>query len=536
MGRKILKVIHHYGIWQFALLGLGIYGLNSVLHDHFEFIVHFGQATVAVLSGIILSFCILFWIIFFLGYLQHKVYADKTDGRIYFLDHRRYKRTYTELVEYFKDADPYKMDEEQLPEEDWTKADGIILGKKGKKLIKRSSFGVGNLAVFSLPGGGKTTSQIIPSAMRFSGSVLAIDIKGDILHYTKDKRKIKIFSPDDPANSCHFDPLAGIRKMDISERRTFIELISMVLVEDEPDGKYFTDGGRDFFCGIALYMLHDNPRISFPGIVHAILQGNAFNWVTDVIVGNCSEAKDYLASYMGNNEKNVAGCYNTLVKAVRPFSAGSLSSLLDGSGDCITPETLEDGYDVYIEIPQDRIKFYAPVTTIIVQNFMTAFMKRPDMSSYDGLRRILFLLDEFPQLHFDFDTLTAGLSTLRSKGVSLFLAQQSIAQISKRYGDDGCREIIDTCAYISVMSAQDPKSRVFFQELIGTRKALRIQNSVNPREMSRSVQEVREPVFQPEDFGNLEDDVIIYANGKYIRAQKTYCWRSAELQKKDRCH
>lgn len=40
-----------------------------------------------------------------------------------------------------------------------------------------------------------------------------------------------------------------------------------------------------------------------------------------------------------------------------------------------------------------------------------------------------------------------------------------------------------------------------------------------------SIQEAREYIFQPEDFGNLNDKVIIIANGKYIMADKTYCFK-----------
>lgn len=462
---------------------------------------------------------------FYIIYILNKEYKQKTE-RCYSTDHTLYKRSFMELIKFFQNADPYQIQINTLPKEKWTDAEGIILGKIGDHLIKRPSEGVGNLALFSLPGGGKTTSQIIPSAMRFSGSVLAIDIKGDILHYTKKHRKIKIFSPENPNISCHYNPLDGIDKLSISDRKIFIEQLAAILIPDEPDGKYFTDGGRDYFCGISLFLLAADIHTPFTQIIQNILHGNAFNWIQRIIASDCEEAKEYLASYMGNNEKNVAGCYNTACKSIRPLNSGSLAQLLNASGDCITPETLEKGMDIYLEIPQDKISVYAPVLTIIIQNFMSAFMRRPDRSSGEKRRPILFLLDEFPQLQFQFNLLSAGLSTLRSKNVTLFLAQQSIAQLEKRYGTTGCREIIDTCSYLSVMSAQDPQSRKFFQELIGTKKTLKInQSKDNNGKSSKSIQEEREYIFQPEDFGNLNDKVIIIANGKYIKAEKTYCFQ-----------
>ena len=90
---------------------------------------------------------------------------------------------YFELVEYFHDADDKHIQKDkELPIEYWKEAHGVILGHVGKYLVKRESSAPGNFALFSLPGGGKTTAQIIPSAMRFAGSVLCIDIKGDVLH------------------------------------------------------------------------------------------------------------------------------------------------------------------------------------------------------------------------------------------------------------------------------------------------------------------------------------------------------------------
>ena len=475
----------------------------------------------------------LFWIIsglaaykYVLAYLYHK--ATK---RSYYKDRIAFRRPYATLKRFYMTADPYRLDEETLPVERWQDAEGVILGKIGDRLIKRPSSGVGNLAVFSLPGGGKTTSQIIPSAMRFKGAVLAVDIKGDILNFAQKhgKRIIQVFDPENPEHSAHYNPFDGIDKLTELERKTAIEQIALVLMPDtgERDGKYFLDGGRDYFCGVALYMLYNDFETTLPKVAKAIVEGNAFDWAKTVVGGPCNLAKSYLASYIGSNEKNVAGAYGVVAKAVRPFAYGALADLLEPDQYSISPASLEIGFDIYIEIPQDKIKLYAPVTTIIVQQFLMAFMQRKDISTGEELRPILFLLDEFPQLQFDYDTLMAALSTLRSKRVSLFLAFQSIAQANHRYGDAGFRAIMDTCAYISIMSAQDPDSRDYFSRLCGTHNYLKVTTSYDSnKQKTRSISEEREPVFQPADFGNLGDDVVIVANGKYVRVKKTYCFKN----------
>lgn len=107
-----------------------------------------------------------------------RVLHEKTGGRCYIKDRLQYGRTYGQLITLFRDASPYKLNVSTLPVADWQTSKGVILGKMGDRLIKRDSRGVSNLAVFYLPGGGKTTSRIIPTALRFGGSVLVIDIKG----------------------------------------------------------------------------------------------------------------------------------------------------------------------------------------------------------------------------------------------------------------------------------------------------------------------------------------------------------------------
>lgn len=521
----------HYGVLQFGALSLAIVILFPLISAGVASWIsmtglqglHISVQAIDIVTG---TGCLSAVTIAFLFNLRSVIYFDRT-GRSYSAD-RKYKRDFGSLLDYFADADPHRLNVEAFPEASWQdpKVDGIILGHCEETLIHRPTEVPGNVGLFGLPGSGKTTCQVIPTALRFGGSNLVIDIKGDILAYTGSVRKIRIFNPADPIHSLHYDPFAGVRRLSVQERVTFIDKIGHILVEEDPkgDGKYFSDGGRDFWSGISLYLFHLNPDITFGEVVERILRGNAFDWVTEVIQSDCAESKAFLSSYFGTNEKNVAGCYNSIVRAVRPFSTGEIASLLDGDGDCIKPSDLENGYDIYLEIPQDKIEVYSPVITIIVQQMMDFFMMRPDSSSGAALRPILLLLDEFPQLRFEFNQISAALSTLRSKKVTIFMAQQSIAQIEKRYGENGCREIVDCCSILSLFSAQDPRSRKYFSDLVGTQKVLKISNSDSPKDHSRSVQEARDLIFQPEDLGDLGGKVLIIFNGKYVLADRCACY------------
>ena len=540
MGTRIhLKALWKYKVFHYLVFAILLFALN-----YFAITYFYGTASMRTITQwgdflflSLISTSIVFWLYLYSKDLQRVIYSSKTNGRNLDRDKGQYKRSFWELLLYFKDADTNQINPNNLEINSWNNSEGIMLGKistpKGLRLIKRDTGSQGNVALFALPGAGKTVGPITCSALRFGGSMglegscLVIDIKGDILSVTKDKRAlIKVFDPTNE-NGCHYNPFEGIENMNITERKMLVESMANAIVPDQggSDSKYFTDGARDYFCGIALHLLHEDNKTTFPQIVDAILSGNAINWVMTAIKGDCVESKEFLANKYGSNEKNLSGCYSCLAGFIRPFSSGALHTLLDGKGDCITPSSLEEG-DVYIEIPQDKIQLFAPITTIIIQNFMTAFMQRKDYGATGQKPRpIVILLDEFPVYSFDYNSISTALATLRSKGITCFLCMQSIAQLKQRYGDKGTQAILDCCGIISVMSAQDPESRLFFQKMAGTKKVLKISNTLdNNKHTSKTVSEDREYIFQPEDFGNLGEHIVVFDNGKYIIADKIHYW------------
>lgn len=499
------------------------------------------------------------WICICFTSTRDKRYHQLTD-RSYSKDHSDFNKTYAALVQFFTTNNRYKMDIEKLPIEDWHNADGIILAKykdrQGNyRLIKRDSNANGNLVSFGLPGSGKSTTQAATTAVRFNShlqdggcGVFAISIKGDLLNFVKDKRKnIKVFTPDKKEGSCHYDPLLGVTKMNWTERRVFAENIAIIICPDEAgdNSAFFVGGARDYLSSIILYLLHLHDSgaregdLKFHEIIDMILQNSVFDITMQIHDCENSIPGEYTNGYIGSSEKNVSGIWSHLCKNIRPFNSGALRTLFDGEGDCITPDDLNNG-DIYIDVPQDKYDVYAPCMAIIITNFLQAFMRRDDVSSGKKIVPIMFLLDEAVQLNLDYMILSKAMSTLRSKKVSLFLLMQSVAQLEGRYGEAHAREIIDLCAYISVFNAQDPKSRKYFQELVGRRKMLKRSTSLsssggNHNDTSGvSVSEVDEYIFEAADFGdlNLKDPkskkttyrVMVYANGKYIVGETTPCY------------
>lgn len=554
--------IVYYNIISFLLFAVGIILLRNYIKDiiYISFEMTERSPFFKLIGyGVDISL-IIFWVYIVFTSTRDKRYNALT-GRHYGKDHSDFQKNYSTLVSFFTQNDKYKIDVEELPIEDWHDADGVILCKYKDRaghyrLVKRDSGANGNLVAFGLPGSGKSTTQAATTAARFNAKlkkggcgVFAISIKGDLLNFVRDKRKnIKVFTPDKEEGSCHYDPLLGVAKMTWTERRVFAENIAIIICPDEAgeNSTFFVGGARDYLAAIILYLLHLHDTgeregdLKFPEIIDTVLQSSVFDLTMAMHDCDNSIPGEYTNGYIGSNEKNVSGIWSHLCKCIRPFNSGALRTLFDGEGDCITPEDLNTG-DIYIDVPQDKYDVYAPCMSIIVTNMLQAFMRRDDVSSGKKIVPIMFLLDEAVQLNLDYNILSKAMSTLRSKKVSLFLLMQSVAQLEGRYGEAHAREIIDLCAYISVFNAQDPKSRKYFQELVGRRKMLKrstsLSSSANKNDTSGvSVSEVDEFIFEAADFGdlNLKEKkgkkkkiiyrVMVYANGKYIVGETTPCY------------
>ena len=563
--QAILKGILYYHIPLYAVLFVLFFFGGNLLKDYVLQLPNVKQNTqyIVLVNLIPLGFMVCIALIMYLGIRGR--YYFKVTGRSLSSDKGHYKRSYYELLEYFRGNNESEMNDDELSNESWKNAEGIILGKsKTGKLINVPSGKDGrNYMIFGLPGSGKTAGPIICSALRFGmnrplekgyektdGSVFCIDIKNDIYNATHEYRDIKRFNLMDEENSCCFNPFDGIEKMSTDDKCNFIENIGFNIIPPASDGenRYFTDTAYDFWNGIALQMLHEEPGLSFPNVVDVILKSSPETWINYVVKTGCDEAKRRLANKQGENEKNLAGGYSTLCQHLRKFASERLSRLLGNDEDMeyISPQMLEDGYDVYVSVDQSELANYAPLLSMIVQTFFTGFIKRernPKAGRLpDGtLRPILMMLDEFAQLRtLKYESVASAFMTLRSKNVSIACALQSRSSLVEVYKtENACSALIDCVTTFCFLSIQEVSTREWASKLIGKQKVLKISNSLNSgggqkgggKSLGRSVNEAEEPIIAPEVFGNLidrnhgRDEVIIYSQGKYIRADKQYYFK-----------
>lgn len=129
------------------------------------------------------------------------------------------------------------------------------------------------------------------------------------------------------------------------------------------------------------------------------------------------------------------------------------------SKDSIKWEDLEN-QNIFMRIAEDKLGQWDGAITMMLTQLIRTMERRPEMHSSKErkLPPVLLLLDEFPRLG-KIEIIENAIATLRSKGVSICIMMQSLAQLDKIYGKESRKIIVDNCQYKAILKVSDPKNK-----------------------------------------------------------------------------
>jgi len=390
-----------------------------------------------------------------------------------------------------------------------TKPQGVVFGKQGKVYITKPEELDGHVLVVGGVGTGKSSCIAIPTLRSFGESVFAIDIKGELYRTTKDYRpNIKAFNPLIDS-SYGYDPFFCLYHSHNPAQEA--RAIAQAIVPLPPDIKepFWIESAQNIFIAAILHF--SAMGLSFLQTVQQIQVAPPKELIKELCASVCAEAGYFVSSFLGLDDKTVAGIVSELSKNIVHFVTDkNLISALSRKNN-IKPDDLEFGNDVYIQIPEHLLRQWKNLLTLIVNQFLAHFEQREETSA----RPILFLLDEFPRLG-KVSAMLDGLATLRSKKISICLILQSLAQLDTIYGQNERKVISDTCAYKAVLGATDADTQEYFSRLVGTYDKQVTSHGENreaftgfPKGKSTNTYEQETRIIKPHEFGMLSDIVLL---------------------------
>jgi len=386
---------------------------------------------------------------------------------------------------------------------------GVVFGKQGKVYIAKPEELDGHVLVVGGVGTGKSSCIAIPTLRSFGESVFAIDIKGELYEKTKGYRpNIKSFNPLDDS-SYGYDPYFCLYHSDNSAQEA--RAIAQAVVPLPPDTKepFWIESAQNIFTAAVLHF--SAMGLSFLQTIQQIQGMPPKGLIGELCASPTRESVYFVNNFLGMDDKTVAGIVSELSKNIVCYVTDkNLISALSRKKN-ITPDDLEYGNDIYIQIPEHLLRQWKNLLTLIVNQFLTHFEKRQEANA----RPILFLLDEFPRLG-KVSAMLDGLATLRAKKISICLIIQSLAQLDTIYGQNERKVISDTCAYKAILGATDADTQEYFSRLVGTYDKQVTSHGENreaftglPKGTSTNTYEHETRIIKPHEFGMLNDIVLL---------------------------
>lgn len=396
---------------------------------------------------------------------------------------------------------------------------GAVFGKYKGAYVGKPEEEDGHILCMGGAGSGKSTGVAIPSLKVWKDRIFAIDIKGELYEKTGKNRTVKkVFNPFQ-SDAYGYDPFYALQDSDNLAQD--IKDITLALIPLPPNVQdpFWIESAQNILTGAMIYFYSNG--YSFIKTMETI-QGTPIKAMIEVIMDSDNTlAKMFLAQYSGIADQTLTGIMTELSNRIMLFATDESIKQALTKKKTISPEDLEIGCDIYVCIPENKLEQWRSLLTLMVNQFLKHFEKRPDMNCTP----VLFLLDEFARLG-KIETVINGLATLRSKKITIAMFIQSLAQLDMIYGKEARQVICDNCQYKAILKATDADTQENFSRLVGTYDKSKKGKSANFEQytnmgrgtgVSQTTEERR--IVKPEEFATLKDIILLSPFG-YFRVKK----------------
>lgn len=442
----------------------------------------------------------------------------------------------------------YRVDKELVHELPFDPNDPATWGRGGKAplLTYAQDFDSTHMLFFAGSGGFKTTGNVVPTALRYTGPLICLDPSTEVAPMVVDHRRDKLDREVvvlDPANPVMgFNVLEGIEHS-LKKEEDIVGIAHMLLSEsvrfESSTGSYFQSQAHNLLTGLlahvmlspeyagrrnlrSLRQIVSEPENSVLAMLRDVQQNSASKFISET-----------LGVFVNMTEQTFSGVYSTASKDTQWLSLDNYAALVCGN-TFKSSEIAGGKKDVFLNIPASILRSYPGIGRVIVGSLINAMIEA------DGAftRRALFILDEVDLLGY-MRVLEEARDRGRKYGVSMMLMYQSVGQLERHFGKDGAVSWIDGCAFASyaAIKALDTARNVSAQcgemtvEVKGSSRNLGwgTKNSVSRK--SESINFQRRPLIMPHEITQSmrkDEQIIIVQGHSPIR-----CGRAIYFRRKD---
>ncbi len=413
--------------------------------------------------------------------------------------------------------------------------DGVILGAWGDKLLRHD--GDEHVLVVAPTNAGKSVGVSLPTGLVWRHSYIALDLKGEGWSVTSGLRAA--FGPVfrfAPTEGCahRYNPLTEIRRGEAEVRDT--QVLADMLVD--PEGalqarSHWQLRAFELLVSVILWTLYAEERKTLArvaelladphrpvsdlfeqmlrrpikdGLPHPVVAAGA-RQLTDMAEaersGVVSTALGFLTLYR-----------DPVLAAATEVSDFSIAEIITG----------ERPVSLYLVIPPEQLSRLKPLLRLVLNQILK---RLTEIASHNpNGRRVLLMLDEFPQLG-RLDFFEHALAYIRGYRIKACLVAQSLNQIAQAYGEHS--SILDNAHVRVAFACNDERTAKRISDMLGVTTETRAQMNYAGSRMAPwlghtmvSRQEVPRALLTPGEIMQLppSDALVMTGGAPPIRAKK----------------
>jgi type IV secretion system protein VirD4 len=329
--------------------------------------------------------------------------------------------------------------------------------------------GDGHLLTLAPTRSGKSVTTIIPNLLRYRGSAIVLDPKGELYEATSAWRAANVgpvyrIAPFDDGTDPKtrdfpkhgFNPLARIRSQHHARG------LAQLMFPRDPNGQeFFNDDAVSFLTGLILYVLDSAPEHRRNlGTVREATAASLDRFkhlVTLMAASRLPGVRESANNVLGKSgDRGLPNLRDTLHSKLSLWSDPALLEATDRN-DVDFAGLKDRPATVYLTVPLNLLEPYAPFVKVVLKAALDAMLDNPVKPKIP----VLFVLDEFLSLG-PFADFRNAIRTHASAGVRLWFFLQDMGTLEEHYPGTAWHAFLNTSVK-QFFGIDDP----FTAELVG---------------------------------------------------------------------
>ncbi len=444
-------------------------------------------------------------------------------------------------------GEAYRVDRDRHASHGFRANDEVSWGQGGRVplLCFDGSFGSSHGIAFAGSGGFKTTSVVIPTALRWGGTLVVLDPSGDVaaraLDYRNEMgRQTVVLDPRRPETG--FNALDWIGRFGNTKEEDIASVASWIM----SDNGRATGVRDDFFRSTGLQLLtamiadvclsgrtlEQNQTLRTVRANLAEPETKLRKRLSDIFEHSASAfVKENVAAFVNMTPETFSGVYANAIKETHWLSYENYAALVSGSAFS-TDEVASGGKDVFINIDLKTLETHSGLARVIIGSLLNAIYNREGTLN----SRALFLLDEVARLGY-MRVLETARDAGRKYGITLLMIYQSIGQLRETYGGrDASSKWFESSSWISFAAINDPETAEYISRRCGmtTVEIDQVSRSFQTRGSSRtrSKQVTARPLILPHEvlLMRADEQIVFTAGNPPLKCGRAIWFRRRDMR------